>query len=127
MNSGVVNNDMYNHFYIVNKVDGINNVGGVIGFNDGGNVNFWGIDLGLNLDGVSNVGGVVGLNNSNVYINWAALYGYISGDTNVGKVAGWNKGVIKADYLHLTDLSTSAESNVGNSAGLNEGQIIISD
>ena len=136
---GVVSN-----LSISGTVNGNNNVGGVVGRNDGtvenshnagtvsGNNNVGGVvggNIGVTsmvknshntgtVNGPNNVGGVVGRNDGTVENNHNT--GTVNGNNNVGGVVGWNNGGTVENSHNAWTVSGSG-SQVGGVVGTNSG------
>lgn len=100
---GVVDTGSVENCYATNTVNGDSNVGGVVGYiNNSGNVtNCYATGA---INGKSSIGGIVGFigelggSNNNSVTNCVAVNPSVAGDSGMGRVAGYNMGVLLGNY-----------------------------
>ena len=105
-------------------VSGSYNVGGVVGYNNGGTVTGCIFSGSGSVSGKNYVGGVVGYNYSGTVTGCIfSGSGSVSGEWYVGGIAGRNNGTVKNCY-NTGQVNGSADSNdVGGVVGLNHGTV----
>ncbi|MFZ3577458.1 GLUG motif-containing protein [Virgibacillus sp. DJP39] len=104
------------------KINGsINNVGGLVGYNDGTLINS---SVTGNISGVENVGGLIGFNTLNGYIEKIHTETEVIGEFNVGGIVGWNDGGSVKDSF--VSGNVTGDSFGGGLIGRNNGSIITS-
>lgn len=100
------------------SVSGTNNVGGLVGLNDGGLLAGTIAFGSVNAD--SNVGGLIGLNQSGLVVGSHSAAS-VTGASNIGGLIGQNDGLVLGDTAS-GDVSGTDE-NSGGLVGLNNGSI----
>ena len=104
-----------------------NDIGGVIGYNNGNSDNCYNTGSVTSINGAGNVGGVVGYSNgiaaviSNCY-NAGSVY--TTDGAFVGGVIGWNDGSTVSNCYNIGSVSNSVYKNyVGGVVGRNNGEV----
>ena len=105
------NNGTISNSYAAVDVTGNSTVGGFVGNNFGIISNSYATG---NVTGNDAVGGLLGLNGLNVSVNNAYATGSVTGNNNVGGLVGFNDGTIKNTY---TTGKVSGSTNVGGLIG----------
>ena len=135
-NNGVINVGTWNDGNSNGKVDAVeiilggngNNIGGLIGDNQGGSLTA-GYNTGaINAKNSSNVGGIAGSNSGtieqvfNTVMTENGQNQTITGDTNVGGLVGNNSGTLSNAYNTTSEVNGNAAST-GNLVGTNTGEV----
>lgn len=135
-NNGVINVGTWNDGNSNGKVDAVeiilggngNNIGGLIGDNQGGSLTA-GYNTGaINAKNSSNVGGIAGSNSGtieqvfNTVMTENGQNQTITGDTNVGGLVGNNSGTLSNAYNTTREVKGNAAST-GNLVGTNTGEV----
>ena len=101
--------------YATGSVSGEDDVGGLVGWNEGTVANSYATG---SVSGSSDVGGLVGLNGATINNSYAT--GSVRGSSLVGGLVGWNIGGITNSYATG---SVSGEDDIGGLVGWNLGGI----
>ena len=137
-NNGVINVGTWNDGNSNGKVDAVeiilggngNNIGGLIGDNQGGSLTA-GYNTGaINASGSTNVGGIAGSNNGTIDQVFNTIMvkpgsnqdAAIEGGTNVGGLVGNNSGTLRNAYNTTSEVNGDAAST-GNLVGTNSGTV----
>ncbi|MBE0650264.1 MAG: T9SS type A sorting domain-containing protein [Bacteroidales bacterium] len=102
----------------VDMVFGHNNVGGLVGYNDGRVQNCYATGI---ISGQGVTGGLVGNNLGTVYNCYAS--GSVSGSSSIGGLVGDNAGIVQSSYATSSISGSVGSSYVGGLVGTNFGTV----
>ena len=121
---GRVNGGTVKDLTVSGTVSGNYNVGGVVGYNNGGTVTGCIFSGSGSVSGKNYVGGVVGYNDGGTVTGCIfSGSGSVSGEWYVGGIAGQNNGTVENCYNTGSVNGSADSSDVGGVVGLNRGTV----
>ena len=121
---GRVNGGTVKDLTVSGTVSGNYNVGGVVGYNNGGTVTGCIFSGSGSVSGKNYVGGVVGYNDGGTVTGCIfSGSGSVSGEWYVGGIAGRNDGTVENCYNTGSVNGSADSSDVGGVVGLNRGTV----